>query len=56
MDIGENDLNRSGNELVNCSFSEEIVGYDHHNHYKREEFYKRVSLGIVNFKLFLLIL
>lgn len=51
MDIGDNELNSSGiglalNELQDCSFSEEIIGYDHHNHYKREEFYKRVSLGI----------
>lgn len=46
MDIEQENLAiRPNNELQNLSFSEEIVGYDHHTHYKREEFYKRVSLG-----------
>ena len=50
MDIGDADLNESAKlrkkEIdQNVSFSEEIVAYEHHNHYKREEFYKRASLG-----------
>ena len=37
---------RGSKEIQDLSFCEEIIGHDHHNHYKREEFYKRVSLGI----------
>lgn len=56
MDVGENnavaDLDDStmfrnpiAQDLQNCSFDQEIHDYEHHNHHKREEFYKRVSLG-----------
>lgn len=56
MDVGENhvvaDLDDStmfrnpiAQDLQNCSFDQEIHNYEHHNHHKREEFYKRVSLG-----------
>ncbi len=37
---------RSSKELQDLSFCEEIIDHDHHNHHKREEFYKRASLGI----------
>ncbi len=46
-DLGEGDRFRSSKEIQDLSFCEEVIGYEHHNHYKREEFYKRVSLGIL---------
>jgi hypothetical protein len=53
MDIGDTEciVNLSNSkksnlkELQNVSFTEEIIDYEHHNHYKREEFYKNVSFG-----------